>query len=404
MTLKLDLPSEVFEPTEKEIISKLSEVIPDELPVSLSGGLLTVIMKATRLCNLRCKYCHAWRDGPNQRMDVATMLSITKQAIAPENVKTVSFVWHGGEITLMPIQFFRKAITAQRLFKRNDQVIENSIQTNAVHLTEDWLDFIEENNISVGVSLDGGKADNDLNRVDKKGLGTWERALKGLQKLKARKVKTGVLMVLSPSLMTRTPRELLVQLTDIGITKVSILNVIADNSDDYADKIHVPFSEYVSYLVDLYKLWSTPEFRSKISIRELESIENNVRSQRPQMCIHSKNCMGQFLTIEPNGSVGPCDKYVGDSNFEFGNLREQPLHDILLGSKELIELQNEENRLMTGFANCKHSDICKGGCAHDARMNEWFSGVKSGCCGLSPLIDVIQGSLQEKENQYVKRN
>jgi len=26
---------------------------------------LYIILKATRLCNLRCSYCNAWREGPN---------------------------------------------------------------------------------------------------------------------------------------------------------------------------------------------------------------------------------------------------------------------------------------------------------------------------------------------------
>ena len=48
----------------------LFRTLADE-PIPSRGSLrasLHVVMKATRLCNLRCTYCNYWREGPDQVM------------------------------------------------------------------------------------------------------------------------------------------------------------------------------------------------------------------------------------------------------------------------------------------------------------------------------------------------
>ena len=70
---------------------------------------LVLVMKATRHCNLRCTYCHSWREGPNQIMTFEVLARATHGALA-SSVTAVEFVWHGGETTLLPLSFFRKAL------------------------------------------------------------------------------------------------------------------------------------------------------------------------------------------------------------------------------------------------------------------------------------------------------
>lgn len=33
---------------------------------AIKAKKLVIVLKATRLCNLRCTYCHSWAEGPNQ--------------------------------------------------------------------------------------------------------------------------------------------------------------------------------------------------------------------------------------------------------------------------------------------------------------------------------------------------
>ena len=62
--LRVEVPEEdLITPAELALVDHLDESL--ERPTVVSRAL-TLIVKGTRLCNLRCSYCNDWRAGPNQ--------------------------------------------------------------------------------------------------------------------------------------------------------------------------------------------------------------------------------------------------------------------------------------------------------------------------------------------------
>ena len=74
---------------------------------------VALIIKATRLCNLRCSYCHDWRAGHNHIMTFPVMAAMTGKVLQDPLHDSVEFIWHGGEPTLLGRAFFEKAIHSQ---------------------------------------------------------------------------------------------------------------------------------------------------------------------------------------------------------------------------------------------------------------------------------------------------
>lgn len=76
-------------------------------------------------------------------------LEITKKVIEnsiKNNTDHASFIWHGGEPLLVGIDYFKEIVSYQNelLQKKNpDFIIENNIQTNALLLNEDWINFFK---------------------------------------------------------------------------------------------------------------------------------------------------------------------------------------------------------------------------------------------------------------------
>src|SRR5581483_2761405 len=103
-------------------------------------GHVGLIVKATRLCNLRCSYCHDWRSGPDQTMSFPVLARMTAAALRDPEHQLIDFVWHGGETTLLPAGFYEKAMAVQARFRRPGQGIVNIIQTNGTLLTPKWVD------------------------------------------------------------------------------------------------------------------------------------------------------------------------------------------------------------------------------------------------------------------------
>ena len=73
-----------------------------------------------------------------------------KKYIEAQTSPNIQFVWHGGEATIRPIEFYRKAIALQAKYGQG-MAIENCLQTNGTLLTDEWCKFLHDNNWLVGL-------------------------------------------------------------------------------------------------------------------------------------------------------------------------------------------------------------------------------------------------------------
>jgi uncharacterized protein len=78
-----------------------------------------------------------------------------------------NFSLHGGEPTLLGIDYFLKIVRLQRRHLPPDRRITNGIQNNGTRLDEDWCGFLSAEGFSVGISLDGPKDLHNRHRVSR---------------------------------------------------------------------------------------------------------------------------------------------------------------------------------------------------------------------------------------------
>ncbi len=347
---------------------------------------LVLVMKATRHCNLRCTYCHSWREGPNQIMTFEVLARATHGALA-SSVTAVEFVWHGGETTLLPLSFFRKALWLQQRFRRSGQKIFNALQTNGTNLTPEWLDFCRRYGFSLGISLDGPPEIHDRRRIDAAGRPTSQRVGEALLDVQASGLEHGILMVIDEDVIALGAQAMLNYLLEIGVCSVGLLNVIPENMPKGSPLTgsYVAWSRFVNFLRDLFRLW-WPAFADRISFRELADLVGKIQGQRARSCVFDGNCMGGFLTIEPMGEVSACDKYIEAEGYRFGSLAERSLAD-LLASPTLASAWTETANGIALARKCPWFHICEGGCPHDRYLRGRLGVLHDeSCCGLAPLL------------------
>ena len=104
----------------------------------------------------------------------------------------MTFTWQGGEPTLMGLDFFRKAIELQKKY-RGDKTIENAFQTNGTRLNEEWCKFFIDNNILVGISIDGTEHNHDHFRKTNSGRPTFKKVMNGIELLHRHNVEFNTL-------------------------------------------------------------------------------------------------------------------------------------------------------------------------------------------------------------------
>jgi uncharacterized protein len=103
--------------------------------------------------------------------------------VAAHGLDAVEVVLHGGE----PLLAGRDgvAFAAQTLRRVIPARIDLRVQTNGTLLDEAMVRVLAEHRVKVGVSLDGGPADNDRRRIRPDGRGSYEQVRAGIEQLRA---------------------------------------------------------------------------------------------------------------------------------------------------------------------------------------------------------------------------
>jgi serine-type anaerobic sulfatase-maturating enzyme len=296
----------------------------------------------------------------------------------------------------------------QRMFKRQGQVITNSIQTNATRLNDEWISFFASMRFDVGVSIDGPPQVHDRRRRTVSGRPTWNQVRAGIARMQKANVPCAVLVVVDRDVVELGPERLLSCLLELKVPAAALLNVLPPNGETQpTGNSYLPWSDYVIFLREMFRCW-WPAHRHQIDIANLSTLINNLSGRAPNLCVYAGDCMGQFVTIEPNGTVSACDKYIGDRQFEFGNLLMADLNEVLAVSKNLAAARSSAASEVSRMSGCKYHSICRGGCPHDRRLNRIYHAEWDGdCCGLADLLDEISAAthneVASERNKYANR-
>jgi uncharacterized protein len=358
--------------------------------------LLSLILKSTRLCNLRCAYCHDWRAGPNQTMNFTVMARAIASALGDPEHDIVDFTWHGGEPTILPVSFYEKALAAQSYFRRPGQVVVNTIQTNGTRITDSWAKFLLDNQFLVGVSLDGPPEIHDRYRIYESGRPSSTDVSNTIQRLREYGIPFSVLMVIDEGALAIGPRRIFdfflkMKIDNFGLLAATPLNqpyvAPGTKTQHYIDP-----KRMTDFLIDLYDFW-VAYGDPNIKIREFEGIIQRLQHGKSGYCTLEGNCFGHYYLVEPNGEVAHCELFQGDSRYALGNI----LHDDFSkfrNSSRMHELSKLNQLELSQMQLCPEFAVCNGWCPHErylsARHNPYHT---ISCCGLIDLISHIRENL-----------
>lgn len=385
-------PEQILNARELALLESIETRALERQPLALRQ--LVVVLKNTRLCNLRCHYCRSWAEGRGQVMRFEVLAKVVREVLSVEGLKLIEFVWHGGEVTQLSPAYFNKLIWLQQRYARPGTTVKNLLQTNAVSLSEEWLTFLRAHRIDIGVSIDGPPRINDSRRVDRHGEGTSTRIAATLRRLAEHRLTFGALVVVDRDLASVPPEELLDYFCSTGLRSANLLNVLPENDCESGE--YLSATEFTDFLVNLYRAWHSG-YRERISLQPFVNLEAGVRDRRAAAsCLWSGDCMGRFITVEPNGDVAPCDKYIGARGATLGNLASDRLGSVL-ASPELRVFADAAADAKRAMEQCRWHGVCQGGCPHDKYISD-LRGLEhdSGCCGSAPLLEAMQSAMQSR--------
>ena len=190
-SLSKDFPREEI----LEVIDELDELknsgelfAPDmDVPPTFQsvGVVKSLCLMVAQDCNLRCKYCFGAGGSYGKR---GIMTAEVGKAAVDFIIKNSGLRKHceidffGGE----PLINFKtvKAVTeyVRRREVETGKIFKLTLTTNGVSLDDDKISWLNENNISLVLSLDGRQKIHDEMRPDLNGRGSYEKVLKNFQK------------------------------------------------------------------------------------------------------------------------------------------------------------------------------------------------------------------------------
>lgn len=319
------------------------------------------IIKVASVCNLACTYCY---DLPRRQASSAAIISeeVLERSVSQVMSlipKRVRFIWHGGEPLIAGMDLVEKIVEIQQKYRREGQDIQNDIQVNGTLLTQEWIDFLQQSNFCIGLSLDGPQEFHDQCRVTHQGRGTWREVMQAIEMLQERHVNFGLLTVVS-KVNVHHPDEVYRFFIDSGLTHFDFLPHVTAPRE-----LAIKPMEFANFMIRIFDLWMADD-DPVISIRYLESALMGIlggTNVKGRMCSFAGTC-SDFITIDTDGNIGPCDNLIPLVDISFGNIIKDDLETVLAGTQRSRFVQAIVT-LPSACTECEFKSVCNGGCTRN---------------------------------------
>ncbi len=328
------------------------------------------------LCNLDCKYCFylekekLFPPDENYKMSDEVLETYIRKYIQSQHSPEIQFAWQGGEPTLMGLDFFRKVVALQRHFA-GGRPVNNSFQTNGTNLDDEWCEFFARENFLVGLSLDGPERIHNRYRVDKGGLGSYERVLDGLRMLKKWRVEFNVL-----TCVTRQSPDEAVEIYNFlkqqGVLFMQFIPVVERTgnraappdlrSDDNPDAMMpwaVSSEGFGDFLNTIFDEWVKADV-GRVFVNIFDVALSAWTGMEPGLCVFSRRC-GKAVAMEHDGGVYSCDHYVYPSYF-LGNIMDKSIEEMIYSPAQVKFGNDKWDALPEYCRECEFLFACNGEC------------------------------------------
>ena len=318
------------------------------------------------ICNLDCHYCYylkkerLYPENESFRMpdDVLEEYIVQHIDACPDPV--ISFSWHGGEPSILGLNYFLKIAALQRKHCPPNRRIANGIQTNGTLLDEDWCRFLAAEGFAVGISLDGPQALHDLHRVTKDQKPTHRQAVRGYKLLQKHQVLSEILCVVSAD-NVRYPLQVYRFFKWLKAQYITFLPLVEPQPDAQGgvSPHTVPPEAFATFLCTIFDEWMNQDI-GRIKVQIFEEAARTAFGQEHTLCVFRKSC-GDVPIIEHNGNFYSCDHFA-DAEHRMGNIRETPLVELLESPAQRAFGQAKSDTLPHYCQVCEVRDMCNGGC------------------------------------------
>lgn len=316
----------------------------------------SLTLDVSHKCNLACRYCFSedvvGAGGTLMTSDLAKS-AIDFSFSRLQAGDKCGIIFFGGEPLINFNVMKAAAKYAIAAAKEKHIGLSFSITTNGTLLTDDVVRFLSDYRFSVLVSLDGPQEIQNLTRPLLSGQGSFDKATTGLKRLLA---SGGANVAIRATITHANPY--VSQLVDF-FRPFNVTCHFAPVSNPADPKLALTEADH-EILISEYELLLERLLRfdkEDFPVWEFFSLINIIdqRTQRTRGC-----ALDRGLTVDPQGNVYPCHRFVGFDDFRLGNVVDG------LDKSKLADVLGATVETRDGCSTCWCKYICGGGCLFEA--------------------------------------
>ena len=367
-----------------------------------------VVVQPTPFCNIDCSYCYLPDRRSKSVVATETLVNLFSQIFSSGWAHDVLYVvWHAGEPMVLPTEFYSNAFRTIDRLKPAELAVAHAFQTNGTLIDDAWCAFFAEEQVNVGVSIDGPRRFHDRHRLTRGGHGTFDRTIAGTRRLRRHGVPFHVISVLTTDILA-VPEELFDFYVSEGITEVCF-NIEESEGSHVSGSLANPDVEaaYYEFLREFWRLSAACPGKLTF-VREIEhAIHQVIRPQDVPVfnqlvepfAIVSMDCAGNVSTFSPE-LLGLKNAQYGD--FLVGNIN----RDALANFPHSAVFQRMVTDIAAGVEMCRRGcdyfSICGGGePVNKLAENGTFASSETRYCRLTKMrtTDLVLDALERAESR-----
>ena len=308
-------------------------------------------------CNLACTYCFINNNPISTNIEefmsketveiaISKFISETERNGTSENAQIIIY---GGEPFTNP----ETLVHAISCIRNLNKTVEVSIVSNGTLLTEELIHVLINNNVGLGISIDGPKFINDKNRLFRAGSDSvYDSLNESISLLKKLNANFGLSVTITKDVLNHKD-DIINWLLDLDVKNVFWNLYHYSEPDNEWEKY---YEEMANFIFETYDILDRNGF-SNDKLSELITLFTNKDFRRQGCAAIGFN----QLTIQPNGDVCVCQGDSRSSKYVIGNIIEEEIPAILEKTDDTVW----EKAYTVLHDECKHCHslfICGGGC------------------------------------------
>ena len=319
-----------------------------------------VYIDPTDRCNANCPYCYIPSKIRKQGTQMTgkqldTVLGKVSEHFKGTKKKPV-IVFHAAEPLLV------KEILFDAIKKFHKKMLFG-IQTNALLLEKEDVDFIKKYRVGIGISLDAStEAVNNLSRVSRKGEGNFKKAVQAIDWFGGYE---GLNVICTVNKYNVNKLAGLVKFLHRKKVPMVLLNPVRV-TQKRSDKVKPDDRTYARNLIKAIDtaMQLTKETGRQIVIGNFANVLLAIISPtaRRMMCDISPCGGGRtFLTVTADGAMVPCGEFIGFKEFSGGNIFKTSIAKAM-NSKPFKEIRSRMVENIDECNTCDFRHICGSPC------------------------------------------